>query len=63
MSFECRCIRTDRYKYVWNLQEVDELYDIQEDPIEMKNLSVRSGPRRDRGGSRGARARLARGDR
>ena len=39
MSFECRCIRTERHKYVWNMQEVDELYDLEQDPIEMNNLS------------------------
>lgn len=37
ISFECRCVRTERYKYVWNLQEIDELYDLEEDPIEMRN--------------------------
>ena len=39
MTFECRCIKTGRYKYVWNLQAVDELYDLQEDPEEMHNLA------------------------
>ena len=30
---------TDRYKYVWNMQDVDELYDLRDDPVEMNNLA------------------------
>lgn len=33
-----RMIRTKRYKYVYNPAEVDELYDLAEDPGEMNNL-------------------------
>jgi len=32
-----RCIKTDRYKYIWNLTDIDELYDLQEDPGELTN--------------------------
>ena len=38
-SFEVRAIRNERYKYVWNPQDIDEFYDLQTDPHEMKNLS------------------------
>jgi len=40
-SFEIRCIRTERYKYSWIPQDIDELYDLQNDPHEMHNLSDR----------------------
>lgn len=33
-----RMIRNDQMKYVWNLTEIDELYDLQKDPWEMNNL-------------------------
>ncbi len=33
-----RLIVTDRYKYVWNDGDMDELYDLKEDPYELKNL-------------------------
>ena len=35
-------IRTDRYKYVhyWGIWDTDELYDLQADPLETKNLIV-----------------------
>jgi arylsulfatase A-like enzyme len=34
------CVRTDRWKYIQytDLKEMDELYDLQNDPYEMKNL-------------------------
>ena len=38
ISFECRCIRTATHKYVWNPQDVDELYDLDRDPAELTNL-------------------------
>lgn len=38
MSFAIRAIRTERYKYVWNPQAINELYDLDADPHEMKNL-------------------------
>ena len=38
MSFECRCVRTATHKYVWNPQDVDELYDLGNDPGELTNL-------------------------
>ena len=33
-----RLVVTDRYKYVWNEGDLDELYDLDQDPFEMKNL-------------------------
>ncbi|MHA1491406.1 MAG: sulfatase-like hydrolase/transferase [Promethearchaeota archaeon] len=33
-----RLIVTDRYKYIMNERDMDELYDIQEDPFELNNL-------------------------
>jgi arylsulfatase A-like enzyme len=33
-----RCIVTDRYKYVYNWDDMDELYDLQQDPSELNNL-------------------------
>ncbi|MCO5238440.1 MAG: sulfatase-like hydrolase/transferase [Chitinophagaceae bacterium] len=33
-----RMIRNDQLKYIWNLTDVDELYDLQKDPWEMNNL-------------------------
>lgn len=33
-----RLIVTDRYKYVWNYKDLDELYDLKEDPYELNNL-------------------------
>jgi len=32
-----RMIRTGRWKYVWNPTDVDELYDLAEDPAELRN--------------------------
>ena len=37
-----RCVRDKRYKLVINLLTTDELYDMEKDPGEMKNL-IRSG--------------------
>ena len=39
--FEVRAIRDERFKYVWNPQDRDELYDLCEDPYEMRNLADR----------------------
>ena len=36
--FPQRMILHDRYKYVFSLHDMSELYDLQEDPFEMKNL-------------------------
>ncbi|MBQ3668721.1 MAG: DUF4976 domain-containing protein, partial [Clostridia bacterium] len=36
--YTTRCIRTDKYKYIWNLTDNDELYDMTEDPGEKHNL-------------------------
>ena len=36
--YTTRCIRTDKYKYVWNLTDIDELYDMENDPGEKLNL-------------------------
>ncbi|EMA33306.1 sulfatase-like hydrolase/transferase, partial [Halobiforma nitratireducens] len=33
-----RLVRTDRYKYVYNSPDVDELYDLTADPAELQNL-------------------------
>lgn len=38
-SFEIRSIRTERYKYSFVPQDIDELYDLQNDPHELTNLS------------------------
>ena len=35
-----RMLRTDRYKYVYNAPDVDELYDLRADPHELNNLSA-----------------------
>ena len=35
--YTCRSIRTVDWKYVWNTSDVDELYDIQNDPHELTN--------------------------
>jgi len=37
-----RMIRTERWKYVWNLTDTDELYDLAADPAELTNLIGRS---------------------
>lgn len=36
--FTQRCVRTAEYKYVWNLTDVDEFYDLGADPGEKRNL-------------------------
>lgn len=41
MSFSARAIRDERWKYVWNPQDVDERYDLETDPHEMANLADR----------------------
>ncbi len=33
-----RCIRTERYKYIWNLTDIDECYDLADDPGEKVNI-------------------------
>ena len=33
-----RLVVTDRYKYIWNDEDMDELYDLKKDPFELKNL-------------------------
>ncbi len=38
-SFELRGIRTERYKYCYIPQDIDELYDLENDPYELNNLS------------------------
>jgi arylsulfatase A-like enzyme len=38
-SFEVRCIRTDKYKYSYIPQDIDELYDLEKDPNELTNVS------------------------
>lgn len=39
MSFKIRAIRNERFKYVYNPQSVDELYDMKNDPGETTNLN------------------------
>lgn len=39
MSFKIRAIRNQRFKYIYNPQSVDELYDMEKDPGEMTNLN------------------------
>ncbi|WP_219837387.1 sulfatase-like hydrolase/transferase [Paenibacillus sp. R14(2021)] len=36
--FTQRMLRTDAWKYVWNLTDLDELYDLRQDPAELVNL-------------------------
>ena len=36
-----RMIRNEKYKYVWNPTDMDELYDLESDPAELKNLAMR----------------------
>jgi arylsulfatase A-like enzyme len=36
-----RFVRTERYKFVYNPTDVDELYDLHKDPYEMINLAGR----------------------
>lgn len=36
--YSTRMIRDQRWKYVWNLTDIDELYDLETDPGEKKNL-------------------------
>lgn len=38
-SFEIRTIRTERFKYSFIPQDIDELYDLENDPEELTNLS------------------------
>ncbi|MGV8979726.1 sulfatase-like hydrolase/transferase [Clostridium sp.] len=38
-SFEVRCIKTPKYKYSFVPQDIDELYDIENDPFELINVS------------------------
>jgi arylsulfatase A-like enzyme len=33
-------IRDERYKFVWNPTDIDELYDLQNDPWELTNLAT-----------------------
>lgn len=35
--YTTRTLRDHRYKYIWNLTDIDEFYDLQEDPGELKN--------------------------
>jgi arylsulfatase A-like enzyme len=36
--YSVRCIKTDGYKYVWNLSDIDEFYDLTADPYELNNI-------------------------
>jgi choline-sulfatase len=35
-----RCVRSDRWKYIENYNDVDELYDLAEDPCELRSLAA-----------------------
>jgi arylsulfatase A-like enzyme len=37
--YDMRMVRDERYKYVWNPTDMDEFYDLQEDPAELVNLA------------------------
>ena len=37
--WEAKAVRSGKYKYVWNKDDVEELYDLEEDPYEMQNLA------------------------
>jgi len=37
---DARMIRTRRWKYIWRLEDTDELYDLVEDPNELRNLAT-----------------------
>lgn len=37
INFAVRAVRDERWKYVWNPQEFDELYDLETDPYEVTN--------------------------
>lgn len=37
--YDMRMVRDERYKYVYNPTDVDEFYDLQEDPAELVNLA------------------------
>jgi arylsulfatase A-like enzyme len=34
-----RMLRNEHFKYIWNMTDVDELYDMVNDPYELENLS------------------------
>ena len=36
--YSARCIKTDGCKYVWNLSDTDEFYDLNADPYELNNI-------------------------
>jgi len=36
--YSSRCIKVDGYKYVWNLSDIDEFYDLTADPYELNNI-------------------------
>ncbi|MCL2775966.1 MAG: sulfatase-like hydrolase/transferase [Oscillospiraceae bacterium] len=36
--YSSRCIKIDGWKYVWNLSDIDELYDLTADPFELNSI-------------------------
>ena len=44
--YSSRCIKSGDYKYVWNLSDIDEFYDLSADPYELDNL-IYEKPRSD----------------
>ena len=43
--YDVRLLRTERHKLVYYPHDVDELYDVQEDPWELRNLAEEPGHR------------------
>jgi arylsulfatase A-like enzyme len=37
--YDMRMVRDERYMYIWNPTDIDEFYDLQEDPAELVNLA------------------------
>jgi len=42
-SYTQRMVRNERWKYVWNATEIDELYDLANDPGELRNRIASTG--------------------
>jgi arylsulfatase A-like enzyme len=42
-TVEWRMVTDNRFKYTWNKGDLDELYDLRQDPFEMQNLVEQPG--------------------